>query len=290
MKLLRYGTRGHERPGLLDDNGVIRDLGAVLEDITPERLSRASLEEIARLDPRRLPAVEGEPRLGVPVAGIGKIVCVGLNYRDHAAEARLQSPKEPVLFMKAVTALNGPNDDVVIPPGSTKLDWEVELVIVIGQIARNVSESDALDFVAGYCVGNDVSERAFQIEHGGQWTKGKSADTFAPLGPYLVCQEVDPSNLDIWLSVNDLERQRSNTSLMTFGPAALVSYISRFMTLMPADVIYTGTPAGVGLGRKPPVFLKSGDVMTLGIEGLGTQRQTVVSAAPSPPLSGERDA
>jgi 2-keto-4-pentenoate hydratase/2-oxohepta-3-ene-1,7-dioic acid hydratase in catechol pathway len=272
---------------LLDDNGVFRDLGLVLDDIVPERLSPASLAELAALDPQRLPAVAGTPRLGVPIRGIGKILAVGLNYRDHAAEAGLPSPKEPVLFMKAVTALSGPNDDVVIPPGSTKLDWEVELVIVIGRIARHVSESDALDFVAGYCVGNDVSERAFQIEHGGQWTKGKSADTFAPLGPYLVCNEVDPSNLDIWLSVNDLERQRSNTSLMTFGPAALVSYISRFMTLMPADVIYSGTPAGVGLGRKPPVYLRAGDVMTLGIEGLGTQRQTVVDKLlPSPHRRG----
>ncbi|HEY4646718.1 MAG TPA: fumarylacetoacetate hydrolase family protein [Steroidobacteraceae bacterium] len=287
MKLLRYGLRDHERPGLLDDKGVIRDLGAVLADITPDRLSRASLEEICRLDPSAFPVVPGEPRLGVPIAGIGKIVAVGLNYRDHAAEANVPSPREPVLFMKAITALNGPNDDVIIPPGSTKLDWEVELVIVIGRIARNVAEADALDFVAGYCVGNDVSERAFQIEHGGQWTKGKSADTFAPLGPYLVSGEVDPSKLDIWLSVNGREQQRSNTSQMTFGPAQLVSYTSRFMTLMPADVIYSGTPAGVGLGKKPPVFLKRGDVMTLGIEGLGTQRQRVVSV-PSPPSSGER--
>jgi 2-keto-4-pentenoate hydratase/2-oxohepta-3-ene-1,7-dioic acid hydratase in catechol pathway len=287
MKLLRYGPRGQERPGILDGNGVIRDLGAVLDDIVPERLSPASLAEIAGLDPHRLPAVPGSPRLGVPITGIGKIVAVGLNYRDHAAEAGLQSPKEPVLFMKATSALNGPNDDVVIPPGSTKLDWEVELVIVIGRVARGVPESDALGFVAGYCVGNDVSERAFQIEHGGQWTKGKSADTFAPLGPYLVCGEVDPSNLDLWLAINGREQQRSNTSQMTFGAAALISYISRFMTLMPGDVIYSGTPAGVGLGRRPPVFLEPGDVMTLGIEGLGTQRQKVIHAPPPPASSGE---
>jgi 2,4-diketo-3-deoxy-L-fuconate hydrolase len=289
MKLLRYGPRGHERPGLLDDSGVVRDLSAILEDIVPERLSAASLAELAALDARSLPAVEGTPRLGVPIRGIGKIVAVGLNYRDHAAEAGLPSPKEPVLFMKAITALNGPNDDVVMPHGSTKLDGEVELVVVIGQMARNVPETGALEYVAGYCIGNDVSERAFQIEHGGQWTKGKSADTFAPLGPYLVCGEVDPANLEIWLKVNGSDQQRSNTSQMTFGPAALVSYISRFMTLMPADVIYSGTPAGVGLGRKPPVYLRAGDVMTLGIEGLGMQRQTVVAKPPpSPPSSGER--
>lgn len=215
-------------------------------------------------------------RLGVPVAGIGKIVAIGLNYRDHASETKLRAPTEPILFMKATTALNGPNDDVVVPQGSTKLDPEVELVIVIGRRARNVGEDEASDFIAGYCLGNDVSERAFQIERGGQWTKGKSADTFAPLGPYLVTTGVDAANLDIWLAVNGGERQRSNTGHMIFGPARLVSYISQFMSLMPGDVIYTGTPAGVGMARNPPVFLQPGDVITLGVEGLGTQRQTVV--------------
>jgi 2-keto-4-pentenoate hydratase/2-oxohepta-3-ene-1,7-dioic acid hydratase in catechol pathway len=254
----------------------MRDLGGVLEDLTADALDAETLERVARIDTARLPTVAAGRRLGVPLAGIGKIIAVGLNYRDHAAETHMRVPTEPILFMKATSALNGPNDDVVVPRGSTKLDPEVELVIVIGRLARNVSESDAHHFIAGYCLGNDVSERAFQLERGGQWSKGKSADTFAPLGPLLVTSGVDPANLEIWLRVNGEERQRSNTSHMIFGPAHLVSYISQFMSLQPGDVIYTGTPSGVGLARDPPVFLKPGDVITLGIDGLGTQRQKVV--------------
>lgn len=280
MKLLRHGPRGRERPGLLDEQGIIRDLSGVIDDITPARLSRQSLEQIARVDTHELPVVPAESRLGVPVAGIGKIIAIGLNYRDHAAETHQRVPEEPIIFMKAITALNGPNDDVIIPRGSTKLDREAELVIVIGRLAGDVPEKNALDYVAGYSVGNDVSERAFQLEHGGQWTKGKSADTFAPLGPYLVTSGVDPGNLDIWLGVNGREQQRSNTSQMIFGPAHLVSYVSRFMTLMAGDVIYSGTPAGVGIGKSPPLFLQPGDVVTLGIDGLGTQRQRIVPAEP----------
>ena len=254
----------------------MRDLSGVIQDLTVDALAAEPLERITRLDTTHLPVVAAGTRLGVPLAGIGKIVAVGLNYRDHAAETNMRVPTEPILFMKATSALNGPNDDVVVPRGSTKLDPEVELVIVIGRLARNVSESDAAHFIAGYCLGNDVSERAFQLEHGGQWTKGKSADTFAPLGPLLVTSGVDPTDLGIWLRVNGEERQRSNTGQMIFGPARLVSYISQFMSLVPGDVIYTGTPSGVGLARNPPVFLKPGDVITLGIDGLGTQRQKVV--------------
>jgi 2-keto-4-pentenoate hydratase/2-oxohepta-3-ene-1,7-dioic acid hydratase in catechol pathway len=272
---LRHGAHGYERPGLLDEQNVMRDLSGELDDLTADRLAPESLERLARLDPARLPVVAPGTRLGVPVAGIGKIVAVGLNYREHAAETKMRVPTEPVLFMKATTALNGPNDAVIVPRGSTKLDPEVELVIVIGRRASNVIESEAHRYIAGYCLGNDVSERAFQIERGGQWSKGKSADTFAPLGPYLVTSGIDASNLGIWLQVNGEERQRSNTSQMIFGPAKLVSYISEFMSLMPGDVIYTGTPSGVGLARDPPVFLKPGDVITLGVDGLGTQSQVV---------------
>ena len=254
----------------------MRDLGGVIDDLTPDQLAPEALERIAGLETTRLPVVATGTRLGVPVAGIGKIVAIGLNYRDHAAETSMRVPTEPILFMKATTALNGPNDDIVVPRGSTKLDHEVELVIVIGRRARNVSESDAPGFIAGYCLGNDVSERSFQLERGGQWTKGKSADTFAPLGPYLVTDGLDAANLGIWLQVNGEERQRSSTSQMIFGPAKLVSYVSEFMSLMPGDVIFTGTPSGVGVARNPPVFLKPGDVITLGLDGLGTQRQGIV--------------
>jgi 2-keto-4-pentenoate hydratase/2-oxohepta-3-ene-1,7-dioic acid hydratase in catechol pathway len=256
----------------------MRDLGSVIADLTPDALAAESLERLARVDASRLPAVAAGTRLGVPLAGIGKIVAIGLNYRDHAAETHMRVPAEPILFMKATSALNGPNDDVVAPRGSTKLDPEVELVVVVGRLARNVSEADAHQYIAGYCLGNDVSERAFQIERGGQWSKGKSADTFAPLGPLLVTSGLDPADLEIWLRVNGEERQRANTSQMIFGPAHLVSYISQFMSLMPGDVIYTGTPSGVGMARNPPVFLQPGDVITLGIDGLGTQRQKVVPA------------
>jgi 2-keto-4-pentenoate hydratase/2-oxohepta-3-ene-1,7-dioic acid hydratase in catechol pathway len=255
----------------------MRDLSGVIPELTAEVLAAESLERIARTDASRLPVVAAGTRLGVPLAGIGKIIAVGLNYRDHAAETHMRVPAEPILFMKATSALNGPNDDVIVPRGSTKLDPEVELVVVIGRLARNVSESDAHLHIAGYCLGNDVSERAFQIERGGQWSKGKSADTFAPLGPLLVTSGLDPVDLEIWLRVNGEERQRANTSQMIFGPAHLVSYISQFMSLMPGDVIYTGTPSGVGMARNPPVFLQPGDVVTLGIDGLGTQRQKVVT-------------
>ena len=280
MKLLRYGQPGHEKPGLLDAQGRIRDLSGVVEDLTPEVLAEDRLAPLRALDPAALPPVGGAPRLGVPVAGIGKLVCVGLNYIDHAKESGMPVPEEPVVFMKATTALNGPNDPVVLPRESEKTDWEVELGIVIGRTARYVEEGDALTHVAGYTVVNDVSERAFQLERGGQWVKGKSCDTFAPVGPWLVSRDEvpDPHNLSLWLEVNGQRMQDGHTSLMIFSVANLVSYISRFMTLAPGDVISTGTPPGVGAGRKPPVFLKPGDVMRLGVEGLGEQRQEVVAA------------
>ena len=281
MKLVRYGPAGGEEPGLIDADGRIRGLSARLDDIGPAALAPASLARLAALDPAGLPLVAGEPRLGVPVAGIGKIVGVGLNYADHAIESGLPVPDEPVLFAKATTALNGPRDPVVMPRGGEKLDWEVELAVVIGGAAGNVSEDDALAHVAGYCVANDVSERAFQHERGGDWMKGKSCDTFAPLGPWLVTADEapDPQNLRLWLEVNGERMQDSSTAQMIFGVAYLVSYVSGFMTLAAGDVIITGTPPGVGAGRKPPRFLTPGDVMTLGVEGLGEQRQEVVAAA-----------
>lgn len=279
MKLLRHGPVGQERPGLLDKDGNIRDLSGVIDDIAGKVLSPQGLAMLAALDPKSLPMVSKDARLGPCVGGVGKIIAVGLNYADHAKEAGLEPPREPVLFAKAVTSLCGPNDDVIQPKGSTKLDWEVELTIVIGSRARYVSEADAMSHVAGFCVMNDVSERAFQIESTGQWIKGKSHDTFAPLGPWLVTRDeiADAGKLDMFLEVNGTMRQKGSTATMIFGVAHLVSYISRFMTLEPGDVIPTGTPPGVGLGHKPPLFLKPGDTMRLGIHGLGEQRQRVVA-------------
>ncbi|MDX1432097.1 MAG: fumarylacetoacetate hydrolase family protein [Gammaproteobacteria bacterium] len=279
MKLLRYGPAGIEKPGLLDSKGVIRDLSAHVPDIDALALSPRELAALARLAPAKLPAVRGKPRLGPPVAGIGKLVCIGLNYSDHAREAGQPIPKEPIIFMKATTSVSGPDDPVVIPKGSTKCDWEVELGIVMGSRARYVAERDALRHVAGYCVFNDVSEREHQLEGTGQWVKGKSHDTFAPIGPWVVTRDEvpDPQKLDLWLEVNGKRRQNGNTRTMIFGAAFLVSYVSRYMTLEPGDVIATGTPPGVGLGFKPPVFLEAGDTMRVSVQGLGVQQQKVVA-------------
>ncbi len=278
MKLLRFGPKGHEKPGLLDANGILRDLSGLLPDLTSAHLGRAWLDRLASADPARLPAVEGPVRMAPVVADIGKMICVGLNYSDHAAESGMEVPSEPVLFTKATSAIIGANDAVVLPRGSVKSDWEVELGVVIGTRARYVEEERALDHVAGYCVVNDLSEREYQLERGGQWDKGKGCDTFGPVGPWLVtADEVpDPQNLDMWLEVNGKRYQSGNTRTMVFTVAQLVSYISRFMTLNPGDVISTGTPPGVGLGQKPePVYLRAGDRIALGIQGLGQQNQTV---------------
>lgn len=278
MRLLRYGEAGKEKPGLLDANGTLRDLSGHVGDITGDTISPEGLKKLAALDPASLPAVSGTPRLGCPIGTIGKIICVGLNYSDHAAETGMQVPAEPIIFMKATTAINGPNDTVIIPRHSKKTDWEVELGIVIGKKAQYVEERDALDYVAGYVLVNDISEREFQIERHGQWVKGKSADTFAPIGPWMVTKDeiADPQNLKMWLDVNGKRCQDGSTATMVYGVKHLVSYISQFMTLMPGDVIPTGTPPGVGAGMKPPMFLKPGDVMKLSVEGLGEQRQDVV--------------
>ena len=278
MKLLRYGTLGQEKPGILDADGKIRDLSAHVEDFRGEGLSPASLAKIAKLDLATLPLVSGNPRYGSCVAQPGNFIAVGLNYADHAAESNLPVPREPVLFNKAPSCVVGPNDDVVIPKGSTRLDWEVELAIVIGEPAHYVHANNAFDYVAGFCVCNDVSERAFQIERGGQWMKGKSSPTFGPLGPWLVTPDEvsDVQNLSMWLDLNGERMQTGSTKTMIFDCAQLVSHISHFMLLEPGDVITPGTPPGVGLGMKPPRFLKAGDVMALGIEGLGEQRQRVV--------------
>ncbi len=279
MKLLRYGPAGQEKPGLLDRDGKIRDLSAAVRDLDGETLSPASLDRLRRLDPSTLPLVSGTPRLGPCVAGISKIVAIGLNYRAHAAEAGQAIPKEPIFFLKAISAICGPNDDVIIPKGSEKTDWEVELGIVIGSTARYIAVHDAPKHIAGYCVVNDVSEREFQMERGGQWTKGKSADTFAPIGPWLVtADEVpDPGKLALWTEVNGKRVQSSNTSDLIFGVDHIISYVSHFMTLLPGDVIPTGTPSGVGFGMKPPQFLKPGDRMRLSVEGLGEQNQRLVA-------------
>jgi len=280
MKLLRYGAAGEERPGILDSEGQLRDLSGVVQDITGNTLLPAALERIRAIDPAQLPLVAGAPRLGPCVGAVGKIVCVGLNYSDHAAESGLAVPSEPVLFMKATSAIVGPNDDVEIPRGSEKTDWEVELGIVIGKTAKYVSEADAMDHVAGYCVINDVSERAYQIERGGQWDKGKCCDTFAPIGPWMVTRDeiADPQDLHMWLDVDGRRFQDGSTKTMIFGVAHLVHYISQFMSLQPGDIISTGTPPGVGLGQKPPLYLKPGQVMRLGIAGLGEQSQRTVAA------------
>jgi ureidoglycolate lyase len=281
MKLLRYGPKGAEKPGMLDAEGRIRDLSGVVADIAGEALEPAGLAKLAALDAGQLPLVEGPVRYGPCVGRVGKFMCIGLNYADHAAESNLPIPQEPILFMKATSAVNGPNDGVLIPRGSEKTDWEVELGVVIGSHAKYVSEAEALDHVAGYCVINDYSERAFQQERGGQWTKGKSSDTFGPIGPWLVtCDEVaDPQNLHMWLKVNGESRQDGSSKTMIFGVATLVSYLSQFMSLEPGDVISTGTPPGVGMGMKPPVYLRPGDVVELGIEGLGEQRQVLAADA-----------
>ena len=277
MRLARYGEAGHERPALVDGEGRLRDLSAHLDDIDGAALAPESLSRIAALDPAVLPAVPGNPRLGPPVGGIGKIVAVGLNYADHAREGGHPIPDEPVLFLKATTAIAGPDDPILIPLGASKVDWEVELAFVIGTAARHTGEATALAHVAGYCTFTDVSERDFQSHHGGQWTKGKSADSFAPIGPWLVTRDAvpDPGRLALRLEVNGEPMQASNTEQMIFGVPFLVSYISRFMTLAPGDVVITGTPPGVGAGRRPPRFLAPGDVVTVAVEGLGEQRHEV---------------
>lgn len=279
MRLLRFGSAGSEKPGLLDDEGNVRDLSSVIDDITPATLSESTLEKLRKVNPQELNIVLDKPRIGACVGQPGKFICVGLNYSDHAEEAKMTAPEEPILFMKATSAVCGPNDDIMLPRHAEKADWEVELGVVIGTRASYVSETDALGFVAGYCVVNDVSERAFQIERSGQWVKGKSADTFGPIGPYLVTRDeiADPNALDLWLEVNGKRYQNGTTRNMIFKVPFLISYISQFMTLMPGDIIATGTPAGVGMGLTPPVYLRAGNRMRLGIEGLGEQHQQVVA-------------
>ena len=278
MKLVRVGMPGAERPGLVDGDGRVRDLSGVIGNIGPAQLAPAELARLATIDPASLPVVEGQ-RHGVPWTGIGKIIAIGLNYADHAAEAGMPLPAEPSVFLKANTSLNGPNDAVMLPFESNKSDWEVELGVVIGTTARNVSKAQALEHVAGYCVVNDVSEREFQLERGGTWDKGKGCDTFCPVGPWLVTRDEvpDAQKLGMWLDVNGERMQKGSTATMVFDVATVVSYVSRFMTLEPGDLIATGTPPGVGMGFKPPRYLKAGDVMRLGIEGLGEQSQTVVA-------------
>jgi 2-keto-4-pentenoate hydratase/2-oxohepta-3-ene-1,7-dioic acid hydratase in catechol pathway len=278
MKLLRYGEIGSEKPGMLDGDGNIRDLSAHIDDLAGGNLSPDALAKLATLDVASLPIVDGNPRLGPCVSGIGKMMCIGLNYSDHAAETGMDVPAEPILFMKASSAIVGPDDVVEIPRGSVTSDWEVELGVVIGKAAKYVSEEDALDYVAGYCVVNDISERDFQAKRSGQWTKGKSCDTFGPTGPWLVTKDEvpEPNNLTMYCDINGHRYQDGTTKTMVYQVAFLVSYLSEIMTLHPGDIISTGTPPGVGMGQKPPVYLKPGDVMELGIEGLGSQRQDVV--------------
>jgi len=278
MKLVRYGATGQEKPGMIDADGTLRDLSAHVADITGATLGDDSIAKLRALDPATLPAVEGNPRMGACVGDIGKFMCIGLNYADHAAETGADIPEHPILFMKANSAITGPNDDVVMPRGSVKTDWEVELGVVIGKAAKYVSEEEALDYVAGYCLCNDVSERHFQTSLTGQWTKGKSCDTFGPTGPWLVTRDEveDPQNLDMWLDVNGKRMQTGNTKTMIFTVAQVISHLSQLFTLHPGDVISTGTPPGVGMGMKPePVYLKDGDVIELSIQGLGIQRQNV---------------
>ncbi|MBC7156641.1 MAG: fumarylacetoacetate hydrolase family protein [Rhodobacteraceae bacterium] len=281
MKLLRHGPAGAEKPGMLDAAGIVRDLSGVVPDIAGEALSDAGLARLAALDPATLPAVPAGTRLGPCVGGTGKFICIGLNYSDHAAETGAQVPSEPIIFMKATSAICGPDDPLIIPRGSKKTDWEVELAVIVGARAKYVAEADALAHVAGYAVAHDVSERAFQTERSGQWTKGKSCDNFGPTGPWLVTRDevADPQTLPMWLKVNGETMQNGSTATMVFGVARLVSYLSQFMTLHPGDIIATGTPPGVGMGMKPQRFLKPGDVVELGIEGLGSQRQEVVADA-----------
>ena len=279
MKLLRHGAPAAERPGLLDEQGIVRDLSGIVPDIAGAVLTDAGLSALRGIDTQSLPEVGPDTRLGPPIAGTGKFICIGLNYADHAAESGMDVPPEPVMFMKATSAICGPNDPIVIPCGSTKTDWEVELAVIIGSPAKYVSEADAMKHVAGYSVTNDVSEREFQIERAGQWTKGKSCDNFGQIGPWLVTRDEieDPQNLKMWLTVNGEKVQDGTTQTMVYGVGHLVSYLSKFMTLHPGDVISTGTPPGVGMGMKPPRYLKAGDVVELGIDGLGQQRQSVIA-------------
>ncbi len=276
MKLIRWGEAGAEKPGLVDKDGVLRDLSMVVADITPAQLSDEALAQLAAVNAASLPKVPGGARLGVPISAVQKIIGIGLNYSDHAAEVGAPIPKEPIIFLKVPSSLTGPNDGVVIPRGSEKSDWEVELGVVIGKRTSYANETEAMAHVAGYCVVNDVSEREYQIERGGQWDKGKGADTFAPVGPWLVTRDeiADPQNLKLWLELNGKRVQNGTTATMIFGVKKLVSYVSHFMTLVPGDIITTGTPPGVGMGMKPPQFLKAGDSMRLSVEGLGEQRQT----------------
>lgn len=280
MRLLRYGPAGQEKPGMLDNTGALRDLSGVVPDIAGDVLLPASIAHLRAIDPSTLPRVTGVPRIGPCVGGVGKFICIGLNYSDHAAESGMAVPAEPILFFKATSAISGPHDEIVIPKGSKKTDWEVELGIVIGQTAKYVSEADALDYVAGYCTVHDVSEREFQLETGGgQWGKGKSCDTFGPIGPWLVTADAVPhwDRLSLWLEVDGKRFQNGSTSTMIFGVPYLVSYLSQFMSLHAGDIIATGTPPGVGLGQKPPVFLQPGSVVRLGVEGLGEQQQRTVA-------------
>lgn len=278
MKLLRYGPIGAEKPGLLGANGTIRDLSGVVKDISGATLSDDGLARIAGADPEKLPEVPADTRIGACVAGTGKFICIGLNYSDHAAESGMEVPPEPVVFMKATSAICGPNDPIILPRGSEHTDWEVELALVIGKHGKYISEGEALDHVAGYCVVNDVSERAFQQKRAGQWTKGKSCDNFGQIGPWLVTRDEipDPQDLSMWLKVNDQTMQDGSTRTMVYGVAPIISYLSQFMSLYPGDIISTGTPPGVGQGQKPPRFLREGDIVELGVEGLGMQRQNVI--------------
>lgn len=281
MKLLRYGPAGQEKPGLLDIDGNIRDLSVHISDVSGEHLSDDELLRVSQLEHDKLPLVEGNPRIGPCVTNVGKFICIGLNYSDHAAETGAQVPPEPIVFFKATSAICGPNDDIEIPRTSTATDWEVELGVVIGKHTKYIDEADAMDHVAGYCLINDVSERDFQAKRSGQWVKGKSADTFGPIGPWLVTKDevADPQALSMYLDVNGVRRQDGSTKTMVYGVSFLVAYLSQFMSLQPGDIISTGTPPGVGLGIKPePIFLKAGDTMELGIEGLGVQNQTTVDA------------
>ncbi len=285
MKLVRYGRPGKEKPGLIDEFGRLRSLAGIVDDITPAQLSPQALKKLAKVDPDSLPLVRGEPRFGVPLSGIGKFIAIGLNYADHAEEAGMAIPPEPIVFSKAISCLSGPDDPILLPPGSKKTDWEVELGVVIGARARYVDEAEALDYVAGYCVVNDVSERAWQMQSS-QWDKGKGADTFGPVGPWLVTKDeiLDVQDLDMYLEVNGKRMQTGSTATMIFGVAHLVSYLSRYMTLEAGDIIATGTPPGVGMGRNPPRYLKKGDTLRLGIPGLGEQQQTVQAT----PVKGKR--
>ena len=279
MKLLRFGEAGVEKPGIMDTNGTIRDLSSVLTDIAGDALSDEGITRIAAIDPTTLPSVDADTRLGPCVAGTGKFICIGLNYADHAAEAGLDLPPEPVIFMKATSAICGPNDPIVIPRGSTKTDWEVELAVVIGKRAKYVTQAEAMDYIVGFAITNDVSERSFQNERAGQWTKGKSCDNFGQIGPWLVTRDeiLDPQNLSMWLTVNGQMMQNGSTKTMVYSVANVVSYLSNFMSLQPGDVISTGTPPGVGMGQNPQQYLLPGDVVELGIEGLGRQRQNVIA-------------